>query len=231
MTIHKLFDDKFVNMESRIENLIERKLGEKMDAIAMSNETNAQQSDNKNIETTKKHGNFSEIVTRGVIDFKKVMEEAENEKRLEEREQGKRSMNFIIHGMKEQEDNNDEIKKNDEDILKRFLEKVDSDSIPVSVAGLGKPNESKKRTIIVMANYISKAYVMQNLKRLKGSEIEFGKLRVTDDYTLIERELIRSWVKKAEEKTTDDSEFDYRVRGDPKKGLHQASFPKVARNP
>ena len=87
-------------------------------------------------------------------------------------------MNFIIRGMKEQGDNNDEIKKNDEDILKRFLEKV-------SVARLGKPNESKKRTIqIVMANYISKAYVTQNLKRLKGSEIEFGKLRVTDDYTL-----------------------------------------------
>ena len=29
-------------------------------------------------------------MTRGVIDFKKVMEEAENEKRLEEREQDKR---------------------------------------------------------------------------------------------------------------------------------------------
>ena len=137
MTIHKLFDDKFVNMESRTENLIERKLDEKMDA-------NAQQSNNNKVETTKKHGNFSEIVTRGVIDFKKVMEEAENEKRLEEREQDKRSMNFIIHGMKEQGDNNDEIKKNDEDILKRFLEKVGSDSIPVSVARLGKPNESKK---------------------------------------------------------------------------------------
>ena len=82
-----------------------------------------------------------------------------------------------------------------------------------------------------MANYISKAHVMQNLKRLKGSEIEFGKLRVTDDYALKERELIRSWVKKAEEKTAGDSEFDYRVRGDPKNGLHLAPFPKVARNP
>ena len=49
---------------------------------------------------------------------------------------------------------------------------------------------------IVMANYISKAYVMQNLKRLKGSEIEFGKLRVTDYYTLKERELLKKLKKK-----------------------------------
>ena len=72
---------------------------------------------------------------------------------------------------------------------------------------------------------------MQNLKRLKDSENEFGKLRVTDDYSLKERELIRSWVKPAEEKSAADSEFDYRVRGDPKNGLHLAPFPKVTRNP
>ena len=95
--------------------------------------------------------------------------------------------------MKEQGDNNDEIKK----------------------------NESKKWTIkIVMA------YVMQNLKRLNGSEIEFGKLRVTDDYTLKERELIRSWVKKAEEKTTGDSEFHYRVRVIQKTGYILHIFPR-----
>ena len=64
------------------------------------------------------------------------MEEAENEKRLEDCEQEKWSMNFIIHGMKEQGNNNNEIKKNDEDILKRFLEKVGSDSSPVSIARL-----------------------------------------------------------------------------------------------
>ena len=93
------------------------------------------------METTQKPGNFSEIVTRGVIDLKKVMEEAENEKRLEKREQRKTVMNFIIHGVKGNK--NDEIKKNDEDILKRFLEKVGSDSSPVSVARLRQPNESK----------------------------------------------------------------------------------------
>ena len=50
MTVQKLFDDKFAKMESRIENnLIERKLDEKMNAIVTSNETNAQQSNNKNV--------------------------------------------------------------------------------------------------------------------------------------------------------------------------------------
>ena len=45
---------------------------------------------------------------------------------------------------------------------------------------------------------------MGNLKRLKGTEDEFGKLSVTDDYTSSERELIKSWVKRAAEKSAGD---------------------------
>ena len=71
---------------------------------------------------------------------------------------------------------------------------------------------------------------MGNLKRLKGTEDEFGKLSVTDDYTSSERELIKSWVDRAAEKSAGDTEYIYRVRGDPKNGLRLASFARVTKN-
>ena len=35
---------------------------------------------------------------------------------------------------------------------------------------------------------------MANLNKLKDTEEEFGKIRITDDYTNTEREQIRMWV-------------------------------------
>ena len=75
-----------------------------------------------------------------------------------------------------------------------------------------------------------KEHFMRNLNRLKGSEKEFGKISVTADYTRRERDLIKIWVKKAEEKSQDDSEKLYRVRGDPKQGLRLVSFARVNTN-
>ena len=69
-----------------------------------------------------------------------------------------------------------------------------------------------------------KEQVMANLNKLKNTEEEFGKIRVTDDYTNTEREQIKIWVEKAEKKSTSDTERVYRVMGDPKNGLRLVSF-------
>ena len=66
--------------------------------------------------------------------------------------------------------------------------------------------------------------VMANLKKLKDTEEEFGKIRITDDYKNAEREQIRMWVKKAEENNSADTKRVYTVRGDPKNGLCLVSF-------
>ena len=42
---------------------------------------------------------------------------------------------------------------------------------------------------------------------------------MTDDYTNSEREEIKSWIKKAEEKSAQDPEMVFKVRGNLKKGL------------
>ena len=68
---------------------------------------------------------------------------------------------------------------------------------------LGNPNAKKKRPLkVVMENKYEKGKVMLNLRQLKGTEIEFGKISVTEDHTIEERQEIKSWVEKAHAKNT-----------------------------
>ena len=96
-------------------------------------------------------------------------------------------------------------------------------SQPESINRLGRPNETNRRTIkIVMKSKTDQENIMANLRKLKGTEEEFGKIRVTHDYTNNERDLIRRTIKVAEEKG--NMEQVYRVCGDPKNGLRLVSF-------
>ena len=71
-----------------------------------------------------------------------------------------------------------------------------------------------------------KIKVLKNLNKLKGTEDELGKISITDDYTETEREEIKHWVMKAKEKTVQDPDKVYKVRGDPKNGMRLIWFVK-----
>ena len=89
-----------------------------------------------------------------------------------------------------------------------LLERIGVRTQPESFTRLGKPTENKRRTKkVTMKNNQDKENVMSNLRRLKDYAKEFGKISVTDDYTSGEREQIRCWVKKAEEKSSKDPEY------------------------
>ena len=70
--------------------------------------------------------------------------------------------------------------------------------------------------MVVMNTKQEKEDILVNLKLLKGTVEEFGKISVTDDYISHESEQIKSWVKIAAEKSEEDSDKVYKVRGDPK---------------
>ena len=124
---------------------------------------------------------------------------------MQEKEQKKRLNNFIIYGLDEKGKTIDEIKENDAKIIANFISKVGIVCDPKSITRLGKSTENKKRTLkIVMSTNQQKVSVMTNLRKLKGTEDEFGKIRVTDNYTNEEREQIKTWVKRAEEKSSED---------------------------
>ena len=94
---------------------------------------------------------------------------------------------------------------------------------PKNYIRLGKLNAKKKRPLkVVMENKYEKENVMLNLRQLKGTQIEFGKISVTEDHTIEERQEIKSWVEKAQAKNQDEddnSKTIWRVRGSPKNSL------------
>ena len=69
---------------------------------------------------------------------------------------------------------------------------------------------------------------MSNLGSLRDNE-KFGGLSITEDYTVAERECIRSQVKEANEmnaKEPIDSEYIWKVRGSPKNGIRIMKLKK-----
>ena len=159
--------------------------------------------------------------------IKHAIREVKNDDKIEESEAEKRAKNIIIHGAEEIGTTSDEIKKEDNGFVKSILDKLGIPTAPASVARLGKANERKRRPIkLVMKCKEDKIKVLKNLNKLKGTEDELGKISITDDYTETEREEIKHWVMKAKEKTVQDPDKVYKVRGDPKNGMRLIWFVK-----
>ena len=157
--------------------------------------------------------------------FRKIMDEAKEDEKVEEQEKERRCKNLIIHGADEKGVNNDEIKQKDKEYIARFLDKIGVSNQPESIIRLGKQNETNKRTMkIVIKTKEDKERVMVNLNKLKGAEEEFGRISVTEDLTIRERNLVKQWVKKADEKSTEDPNYVYKVCGDSKNGYRLMRF-------
>ena len=102
-------------------------------------------------------------------------------------------------------DSPDEIVENDADYLNEILAHLKIRSQVESITRLGKPNDSKSRVFkVVMPSKAAKDEVMANLRRLKGTEEQFGKISVTDDYTNSDREKIKDFANRARELAKND---------------------------
>ena len=70
---------------------------------------------------------------------------------------------------------------------------------------------------------------MKRLRNLKNAEEQdFKKISITDDYTVSERNEIRTWVEKAREKNGKEKsdKYTWKVRGTPKNGMSLVKFIK-----
>jgi len=77
-----------------------------------------------------------------------------------------------------------------------------------------------------MDNLSDKESIMSRLSNLKNAEPIYRSVSVRDDYTIEERELVREWVKKAEDKNKEYNTQAWKVRGTPKNGLRLAKITK-----
>jgi len=76
-----------------------------------------------------------------------------------------------------------------------------------------------------MNSEADKQQLMRSLPRLRDQE-GFKGVSVTEDYTQAERETIRKWREEAKNKTQQDPDFIWKVRGNPKKRMMFKKFPK-----
>ena len=152
-----------------------------------------------------------------------LLKETKNKELIQEKEREKRSSNIIIHGVNE---NNTEGENSDKTYVTSFMETIGLQIIPKQIVRLGKVNDNSKRPLkLVMNNRDDKENVMKRLGNLKGNDT-YRSISVRDDYTLEERELIKEWVTKANEKNIKDNTDEWKVRGTPKNGLRLVRITK-----
>ena len=95
---------------------------------------------------------------------------------------------------------------------------------------IGKAVPNRNRPIkVIMSCEEDKEMIMKNLKKLQNANEEFKTIRVTDDHTIEEREVIKEWVQKAKKATEEEgeqSQYIYKARGSPKNGMRLVRFTK-----
>ena len=153
---------------------------------------------------------------------------AKIEEKKEEKEHDQRQRNVIIHGTEEasvnEEKQNTADKKFVHDLLKDVSYKAEY------IGRIGVKEEGKSRPLkVVFESDSHKQGLFGNLKALKGNE-KYQSMSISDDYTLAERQVLRSWANQAKEKNDQepkDSNIIWRVRGNPKSGLILKKFYKA----
>ena len=134
-----------------------------------------------------------------------------------------RDENIIIHGI----DENNEVGYDERYLKKLFTVMEMGQTSPTLAHRLGMRKADKPRPMkIMMDSKEDKVKFMSKLGALKYAATEYKKIRVTDDYTIEEREEIRRWVKMANNKNITESNgnrvmlsYAWKVRGNPKTGL------------
>ena len=222
-----MFNEQVTSLETKLESLIDDKLRDRgfsnQSADIGSGEGGK---DSEPLPAPSATMTYAKIL-RVPEEVRKAIEEAKNDERVEESEQEKRAKNFIIHGADEYGENVKEIQEADDYYVKDILDHLGTSHQPVKIMRLGKPNERKMRPIkVIMSTKEAKEKVMSSLRKLKGTEDDFGKISITEDFTQTEREKIREWNVKAKAKSDQDAEYTYKVRGDPKNGLVLKRFTK-----
>ena len=87
-------------------------------------------------------------------------------------------------------------------MTQKFFDTINVQATPLKIFRLGKPEPNKIRPLkLEMASSTERDLVMKNLKLLKGTEKELGKLSAKEDYTKNEREIIKYFVDAAKTNT------------------------------
>ena len=152
--------------------------------------------------------------------IKEVIRSEKIEDQLEEQRKRAKQSNIIIHGVPESDDED-----HDTRFINKLLDDTGSTEQEVYLGRIGQASNSKtsqRPMKVVFCNVEEKHNFMQSLTILKGIK-KYAKISITDDLTRTERELIKLWKNKADQRNkADKNDYVWRVRGSPResRGLY-----------
>ena len=209
--MEKMINKKFDQIEHKFNNIVNNKIKEKLH-------------DQEKIQSS-----FAETITKNVneVTIEKAIRESLNNELVQDTERQKREKNIIIHGVVEHREAENENQDQDEIYVTKLLQIIGAHVQPVTIARLGKPNEGKNRPVkLIMESTEDKAQVMSRLINLKNAEELYKSVSIKDDYTYEERDIIKQWMRRADENNRRDNTADWKVRGSPKNGLRIVKVTK-----
>ena len=150
-----------------------------------------------------------------ISNMKQLIRSEKIEEQLEDQRKLSKDDNIIIHGVNEDEN------IDDAHFVNQLLKDLNVNTQPNYVGRIGKESSSTRPIKIVFKDSHVKYRLMKRLKELKQHK-RYSKLSITDDMTRMERDLVKGWKKKADERNQRETNKDYvwRVRGSPREGLY-----------
>ena len=183
--------------EKKLESVIEKKFSELEGSL--KNSIQAKQHEQISYSDALKETSQKEIST--------LIRVAKIEEKKEEKDHDQRQRNVIIHGTEETSGDEEEQKTADKNFVRDLLKDVSYKADPKYVGRIGVKKEGKSRPLkVAFESDNQKQGLFGNLKALKGNE-KYQSMSISDDHTLAERQVLRSWAKQAKEKTTKNQQI------------------------
>ena len=110
-SLDSLLDKKVTQLEKKIEDVIEAKIGEKLDLVDKIQEDIKKKNDKEDIPST-----YADKVNELPAQMRKIIKEVKNEEKIEMIELERRSRNIIIHNADEIGNSPEEVRKEDEQL-------------------------------------------------------------------------------------------------------------------
>ncbi|XP_066917487.1 uncharacterized protein [Clytia hemisphaerica] len=120
---------------------------------------------------------------------------------MEEQRKQLNDANIIIHGVNQSENDSEK------DYVNELLQDVNIMTQPTYVSRIGK-SQGARPIKVIFTDAHEKYKFVKRLTELKNHQ-KYSKISITDDMTKMERNLVKEWKKKADERNQTESHNDY----------------------
>ena len=180
-----------------------------------------------------KNQTFADMVAKTKLDdnegcgsiannLRTIIAEERSKQQKEDEERRKRSNNIIIHGAMESDIEIKAVQKIfDTNLISTLLKDLQAEDVEIkSTERIGIRALGKDRPIkLVLDKESDKQAILKKLKNLKGKRTYIG-VSITEDFTINERNTIKRWRQKMNEKNKEDINGNcWRLRGSPRTSL------------